>query len=220
MIKEYMELTPTERRFRDVTRQVCLPLIQAEIYEDLNAEERKILEAGTAEDVDRMRQTSKEKHVAFQECESNNDWLLGNGLNNISRLADYRGVTAEKLALDFALEYGLLNGRSEHNRLIRKCIGEDTQCPAVAIKFIDNELLVNGKAVCSVRSSKNSKLDYILRSFDESNWKTCSINFSERYEDKQIADAVLSLNRKQKAIKFTTSLGSIKWQLLPACNEN
>ena len=209
---KYMKMTSAERRFHDVSRQVCLPQIQAEIIDDLNAEERALLESGTEEDVEKMRQIAKRREEPFFERESNLEWLVGNGIKNISRLADFRGIPPRKLALDFALEHSLLHGITERDRLVRKCVGEDTRCSTAAIKFIDNELLVNGKVVCTVRPTRVSKLDHILRSFDESNWRVRKIHF-KKFNRKQITDAVRQLNSKQNAIKFSPSLCSIKWEM-------
>lgn len=215
MIKEYASMTAIERRFYDTRRRVCLPIHQEQIFNEfLNIEEQKFVEDGARQDLEDLAIRQREDGNSPLDSQLVFDWFCRNGEKNIARIAELRGMSQEELVLDFALEIGLLNGESEHRRLVKKFVGECTVEPCVAIKFIDNQLSVNQELVCSIKSTKISKLDHILHSFEDINWRRSAIDFKSSYEPKQVADAVSALNRKQEVIQFQVKgYTTISWRM-------
>jgi len=200
------EIKPLESKLQEACQRICLLNHQEDIFNDfLNAEEQRILEDGTEEDCKQNKQLL-ESQTAF-------DRICSNGPNNIWRIAKHRNLPPRKVALDFALALDLIS-KNGHRKLTKEFVGEDVVTSAVAIKYHDGQLLINQKSVCSVRRTKTSKLDHILQSFDELVWQTASIDFSGSYETKQVADAVLALNQKQDALRFSVvAYTTIRWKM-------
>lgn len=210
--KRYEELTSVERKFHNVISQICSPPVQADIYEDLDFEEQNMLCDFTETDIKASRDLAARKGVEYHETASVFQRLIQNGRNNMLRIAEQRGVVVEGLILDFAVSFGLLNER-ESRRLAKKFAGSATANPIASIMFTDNALLVNGREVCTVRPTRLSKLDHILQSFEDIGWQQSSIDFQGSYAEKQIADAVAALNKKQAHIKFRSSKSRITWKM-------
>ena len=217
MLLEYTRMTAMERRFHDICRHVCLPIHQAEIYNDiLNASEQEIVETGTKNDVERIQQYREENNLPPSEPRSELDWLRGNGANNINRIAEHRSVAPRKLVLDFALTLGLLQNKTEHDRLVKEFCGEDVSVPGASIEFKDNKLFVDGIVDAEFRPTKASRVDHIVRSFEEAGWRQRQIEFSLSFETRRaLRDCVANLNKKTVRIKFKpVGDRSIAWELV------
>lgn len=200
-MKKFEEMNRDERRMSEIARRLYLPLHQFEIYKELSYCEQEVLDVGIAEDIEKYRQHALENNLPFDVTKSESEWLYGNGYRNLLRLAELREMLPTELVLQLAMKLGLVSGQAEHDHLLKEFVGEECVQPRVFIKYMNNCLLINGREVC--RARKTSKLHYILFSFDEVNWQKKLIDFGARYEAKQISDAVLALNRKQNAIRFS-----------------
>jgi len=219
MPKEYTAMTTLERRFHDTCRRVCLPIHQQEIFNDfLSASERETIEKGTKEDVARIQLDREKNGLPPSEPRSAFDWLCGNGVNNISRIAEHRSIMPEKLALDFALLLGLLGGEMEHRRMLKQFCGEEISIIGASIDFTDNKLVVDGVLDAEFRPTKVSRIDRVVLSFEEAGWRKRKINFSRSFKNQRaLRDCVANLNEKTTRIKFK-SVGnmSIAWELIDA----
>ena len=217
MLKKYTKMTRIERQFQDACRRVCLPVSQAEIYNDLlNANERQIVEDGTREDIERRKLHKKTKRLPENFKRSDFDVLCGNGASNIARIADHRSVAPERLALDFALTLGFLAGEAQHRRLVKRFSGEDLPVIGVLIEFRDNMLFVDGVLDAKFRPTKSSRGDYVVRSFEEGGWRDQRIDFAGRFNNQRaLRDCVANLNKKTKRLKFKPGENmSITWELV------
>jgi len=211
MLKKYTKMTRIERQFQDACRRVCLPVSQAEIYNDLlNANERRIVEDGTREDIERRKLHKKTKRLPENFKRSDFDVLCGNGASNIARIADHRSVVPERLALDFALTLGFLAGEAQHRRLVKQFCGEDLSILGASIEFRDNMLSVNGVLDGQFRPAKNSRGDHIVRSFEETGWRDQRIDFTGSFKNRRaLRDCIANLNKKTRRLKF--KLGEEQW---------
>lgn len=211
MLKKYTKMTRIERQFQDACRRVCLPVSQAEIYNDLlNANERQIVEDGTREDIERRKLHKKTKRLPENFKRSDFDVLCGNGASNIARIADHRSVAPERLALDFALTLGFLAGEAQHRRLVKQFCGEDLSILGASIEFRDNMLSVNGVLDGQFRPAKNSRGDHIVRSFEETGWRDQRIDFTGSFKNRRaLRDCIANLNKKTRRLKF--KLGGEQW---------
>ena len=211
MLKKYTKMTRIERQFQDACRRVCLPVSQAEIYNDLlNANERRIVEDGTREDIERRKLHKKTKRLPENFKRSDFDVLCGNGASNIARIADHRSVAPERLALDFALTLGFLAGEAQHRRLVKQFCGEDLSILGASIEFRDNMLSVNGVLDGQFRPAKNSRGDHIVRSFEETGWRDQRIDFTGSFKNRRaLRDCIANRNKKTRRLKF--KLGEEQW---------
>ena len=211
MLKKYTKMTRIERQFQDACRRVCLPVSQAEIYNDLlNENERRIVEDGTREDIERRKLHKKTKRLPENFKRSDFDVLCGNGASNIARIADHRSVAPERLALDFALTLGFLAGEAQHRRLVKQFCGEDLSILGASIEFRDNMLSVNGVLDGQFRPAKNSRGDHIVRSFEETGWRDQRIDFTGSFKNRRaLRDCIANLNKKTRRLKF--KLGEEQW---------
>ena len=211
MLKKYTKMTRIERQFQDACRRVCLPVSQAEIYNDLlNANERQIVEDGTREDIERHGLHDKMKSLPENFKRSDFEVLCGNGASNIARVADHRSVAPQRLALDFALTLGFLAGEAQHRRLVKQFCGEDLSILGASIEFRDNMLSVNGVLDGQFRPAKNSRGDHIVRSFEETGWRDQRIDFTGSFKNRRaLRDCIANLNKKTRRLKF--KLGGEQW---------
>ena len=211
MLKKYTKMTRIERQFQDACRRVCLPVSQAEIYNDLlNENERRIVEDGTREDIERRKLHKKTKRLPENFKRSDFDVLCGNGASNIARIADHRSVAPERLALDFALTLGFLAGEAQHRRLVKQFCGEDLSILGASIEFRDNMLSVNCVLDGQFRPAKNSRGDHIVRSFEETGWRDQRIDFTGSFKNRRaLRDCIANLNKKTRRLKF--KLGEEQW---------
>jgi len=211
MLKKYTKMTRIERQFQDACRRVCLPVSQAEIYNDLlNANERRIVEDGTREDIERRKLHKKMKSLPENFKRSDFEVLCGNGASNIARVADHRSVAPQRLALDFALTLGFLAGEAQHRRLVKQFCGEDLSILGASIEFRDNMLSVNGVLDGQFRPAKNSRGDHIVRSFEETGWRDQRIDFTGSFKNRRaLRDCIANLNKKTRRLKF--KLGGEQW---------
>lgn len=202
-MKHFNQMTARERRINEIARRVYLPICQFEIYNELNVFEKEVLDVGIAEDIEAFRKQALKRNLSIDETKTEFDWLLGNGYQNIMRLAEFRHVLPTELVLEFALKFNLIGGKPEHDRLLKEFVGEDHVALGAFIRYSSNKLLLNGIKLCAVRSNKTSKIHHILFSFQERGWQEKRIDFAGTYEAKQVADAVRALNAKQDEIRFS-----------------
>lgn len=216
MNKPYTEMTIMERRFSDVCRQICLPISQTQVYNDLlNAEERQILEAGTKADIKRI---DSKQIGPLQSARPFFDVLCGNGQNNIDRIAEHRKLDPRRLALDFSLTLGLLRGQVEHQLLVKEFCGEDLELPVpgVQIDFRNLNLYIDDDLEAEFKNTKKSRTDFIMLSFQETKWQQKEINVSSGFKNRRaLRDCVRNLNARTKRIKFNL-VGdfSVRWELI------
>ena len=216
MPKDYTTMTRMERRFHDVCRHVCLPNHQLEIYNELlNAVERRIIESGTKEDIEKKELHRRMNRLDPLQPRTDFDWLVGNGAANIARIADHRSISPKRLALEFALPLGLLQGDAEYHRMLKEFFGDDVSIPGVSIEFRDNVLLVNGTADAKFRPTKASRDDHIVRTFEQIGWRQQSVDFASRFNNRRaLRDCIANLNGKTSRVKFKL-VGdmSVAWSL-------
>jgi len=218
MEKEYTKMTMLERQFHDACRRVCLPIHQKEIFNDfLNVREREIVEIGTKDDVEKIDIYRNENGLAPCEPRSDFDLLCGNGARNISRIAEHRTVSPKRLALDFALTLGLLNGEAQYRRMLKQFFGEEVSVLGVLIEFRDNTLYVDDVADGKFRSTKASRGDYVLRSFEEIGWSKRRLEIGCFKNRRALRDCVGNMNKQTKRLKFKPGENmSIAWELVDA----
>ena len=221
MPKDYTTMTRMERRFHDVCRHVCLPNHQLEIYNELlNAVERRIIEGGTKEDIEKKELLRRMNGLAPLQPREDFDWLIGNGESNILRIAEYRSISPQRLALEFALPLRLLQN-AEYRRMLKEFLGDEASISGVSIEFRDNVLWVDGTEDAKFRPTKASRDDHIVRTFEETAWRQQSVDFASRFHNRRaLRDCIANLNRKTSRVKFTL-VGdmSVAWSLVDASQE-
>lgn len=191
-----------DRRMREVASRLYVPMLQIQLYEEeLTADEQALLISSLAED---LGDETPGQDLAYKK-------FSGNGLQNIMRLAKHRQMSTEKLILDLAYSFGLLHGRPEYRRLVKEFCGEDQHVDSAYINFTHGELRVKNQVARRVKMQKNSKLVHILKSFEEIEWKKNRIDFNGSFDAKQVSDAVTSLNKNLRYLKFRSESTSVIW---------